>query len=146
MKYYLYTILFAVITAIIISGCAGISPEACRENRSKTVCVLPLKGDTQFNVTLRLIQHYRKRCYNVVARNELNSILEEQRQQHSGAFDKATAMKLGKLVGADYIIYGSVYTRDESNYTAIYANHYMVKVQTGEIERVKLDELIKEVY
>jgi curli biogenesis system outer membrane secretion channel CsgG len=46
--------------------------------------------------------------YRVYERNRLKSIMKEQNLQMSGAVDMSTAVQIGKLVGAKYIITGSV--------------------------------------
>ncbi len=44
----------------------------------------------------------------VVERGRLEDVLKEQQLQGTKAFDKATAVKVGKLVGAQYAIHGSL--------------------------------------
>jgi curli biogenesis system outer membrane secretion channel CsgG len=46
--------------------------------------------------------------YRVYERNRLKSIMKEQKLQMSGAVDMSTAVQIGKLVGAKYIITGAV--------------------------------------
>ena len=46
--------------------------------------------------------------YRVYERDRLNSIMKEQKLQMSGAVDMSTAVQIGKLVGAKYIITGAV--------------------------------------
>jgi curli biogenesis system outer membrane secretion channel CsgG len=46
--------------------------------------------------------------YRVYERNKLKSIMKEQKLQMSGAVDASTAVQIGKLVGAKYIVTGAV--------------------------------------
>lgn len=46
--------------------------------------------------------------YKVYERDRLKSIMKEQKLQMSGAVDMSTAVQIGKLVGAKYIITGAV--------------------------------------
>jgi curli biogenesis system outer membrane secretion channel CsgG len=46
--------------------------------------------------------------YRVYERNKLKSIMKEQKLQMSGAVDASTAVQIGKLVGAKYIVSGAV--------------------------------------
>jgi len=46
--------------------------------------------------------------YRVYERNKLKSIMKEQNLQMSGAVDASTAVQIGKLVGAKYIVTGAV--------------------------------------
>ncbi len=49
----------------------------------------------------------------VVERRQLESVLEEQRRTASGPFDERQAIELGKLVAADAIITGRLFTVDK---------------------------------
>ena len=46
--------------------------------------------------------------YTVIERGRLDQILNEQAFQHTGAVDKDTAVSIGNMVGADYVITGSI--------------------------------------
>ena len=46
--------------------------------------------------------------YKVYERDRLNAIMKEQKLQMSGAVDMSTAVQIGKLVGAKYILTGAV--------------------------------------
>ncbi len=45
--------------------------------------------------------------FNILSRERLKDILDEQALQYSGVFDPKTAVKLGKLIAAQYILTGS---------------------------------------
>ncbi|MBW1792766.1 MAG: hypothetical protein JRJ14_11050 [Deltaproteobacteria bacterium] len=45
--------------------------------------------------------------FNIVSREKLTDILEEQRFQYSGLVDRKQAVKLGKIAAAHYILTGS---------------------------------------
>ena len=46
--------------------------------------------------------------YTVIERGRLNQILNEQAFQHTGAVDTETAVEIGNMTGADYVITGSI--------------------------------------
>lgn len=46
--------------------------------------------------------------YTVIERGMLDQILKEQAFQHTGAVDTDTAVDIGNMVGADYVITGSI--------------------------------------
>ncbi|UCG20728.1 MAG: hypothetical protein JSU80_13595 [Deltaproteobacteria bacterium] len=85
--------------------------------------------------------------YKVYERDRLNSIMKEQKLQMSGAVDMSTAVQIGKLVGAKYIITGAVTEfgvaktgAHGGGYFSVGKQHYRatvdvraVNVQTGEI-------------
>jgi len=70
------------------------------------------------------------RNYRIVERAQIQKALEEQRLQMSGAVDDESAVELGKLVGADFIVVGSV-VKIGSSYTI---NSRMIDVKTGVVE------------
>ena len=47
---------------------------------------------------------FKTKKYRVYERNKLKSIMKEQKLQMSGAVDMSTAVQIGKLVGAKYIV------------------------------------------
>ena len=69
----------------------------------------------------------------VVERSQLNDLLTEQKLSLSGRVDESTALQVGKLVGAQYVIHGQV--------TSIADNLRMdmraVNVETSEIMEVQ---------
>ncbi|MGV7223413.1 MAG: CsgG/HfaB family protein [Nitrospinales bacterium] len=70
---------------------------------------------------------------NVVERNRLNEIIEEQALSYTGLIDNETAVKLGNMVGTDAIIVGSihVYTNGSPKYFGF--SFRVVDVETGVI-------------
>jgi len=53
-----------------------------------------------------------QKYFTVLNRNEVNSIIDEQKFQHSGLVDKDTSVKLGKILGINGIISGDVLVAD----------------------------------
>ena len=51
---------------------------------------------------------FKTKKYRIYERNKLKSIMKEQKLQMSGAVDMSTAVQIGKLVGAKYIVTGAV--------------------------------------
>ncbi|MBP7341244.1 MAG: hemopexin repeat-containing protein [Smithellaceae bacterium] len=66
--------------------------------------------------------------FRVVERSQINKALTEQRFQQSGVIDEKSATAIGKLLGADLIVIGSV-VKIGSSYTI---NSRMIDVGTGE--------------
>jgi len=46
--------------------------------------------------------------YEIVERNKIEKVLSEQRLQLSGIVDETSAAEFGKLLGAEYIVFGSI--------------------------------------
>ncbi len=68
--------------------------------------------------------------FRVVERAQIKQALQEQALQMSGATDTENAVKIGKLLGADLIIVGSV-VKIGNSYTV---NSRMIDVKTGEAQ------------
>jgi TolB-like protein len=68
------------------------------------------------------------RKFRVVERSQINQALSEQKLQKSGIVDEKSAVEIGKLLGADLIIIGSVVKIG----TAYTINSRMIDVKTGE--------------
>ncbi len=66
--------------------------------------------------------------YRVVERAQINRALSEQTLQKSGLIDDKSAVQIGKIIGADLIIIGSV-VKIGTSYTI---NSRMIDVKTGE--------------
>ena len=66
--------------------------------------------------------------YRVVERAQINKALSEQTLQKSGIIDDESAVQLGKIIGADLIVIGSVVKIG----TAYTINSRMIDVKTGE--------------
>lgn len=69
----------------------------------------------------------------VVERSRLQAVLDEQQLGHSGLVDKATAAKIGKLLGADAILMGGYFELAGT----LRIDARLVKVETGEILHAK---------
>jgi TolB-like protein len=68
------------------------------------------------------------RQFRVVERSQINKALSEQEFQKSGVINENTAVEIGKLLGADLIIIGSV-VKIGTSYTI---NTRMIDIKTGE--------------
>lgn len=71
--------------------------------------------------------------YRVVERSQINKTISEQRFQKSGLIDDKSAVELGKLLGADLIVIGSV-VKIGTSYTI---NSRMIDMKTGEAKMGK---------
>jgi len=69
----------------------------------------------------------------VVERNRLNSIIEEQALSYTGTIDNETAAKLGKIVGTEGIIVGSIHVYKEGSPDYFGLSFRVVDVETGVI-------------
>jgi len=73
---------------------------------------------------------FHRNLYRIVARTDIDDVFKEQGFQLSGACDDSSClMEVGRILGADFIIGGSV-SLIEDNYTI---SVRIVNVQTGEV-------------
>ena len=70
----------------------------------------------------------------VIERDQLDKLVSEQNLSTNGSVDKATAVKVGKLLGVHHMIFGS-YVSDRKERVRFDAR--AVNVETGQIEHVE---------
>jgi TolB-like protein len=68
--------------------------------------------------------------FKVVERDKIDFILKEMEMVKSGAVDPATAVKVGKMLGAKYMVFGSITQIDDKNTRMVVR---VVSVETSEI-------------
>lgn len=91
----------------------------------------PLRGGVADILTSELSANPAIR---VIERDQLDKLVAEQNLATSGAVDKATAVRVGKLLGVHHMIFGS-YVSDRKERVRFDAR--AVNVETGEIEHVE---------
>jgi curli biogenesis system outer membrane secretion channel CsgG len=76
----------------------------------------------------------------VYSREDLQKIINEQKLQQSGLFDDKTIVKLGKLIGVEYIITGSIdaISFDTTNYSPLAQLTSLLLLQTNTKTKNKL--------
>ena len=121
--------------------------------KPKTVAVLSFKvlhsspeykhlGEGQSeNITTHLTKF---KTVEIIERNQLNKAIQELELSQTGLVDDKTAQQLGKLVGARYIIIGSI----EIFSKQVEINGRVIEVETGKSiiadkERGKLDDMFE---
>ncbi len=65
----------------------------------------------------------------LVERNRLQDLVDEMDRQQSEYFDPSTAQEVGRLIGAEYVVFGSIAAVDPQ----VRLNTRIVQVSTGEI-------------
>lgn len=68
--------------------------------------------------------------FKVIERDKIDYILDELKLQQSGAVDQATAVKAGKILGAKYMVFGSITQMDDRSARMVVR---VVSVETSEI-------------
>lgn len=104
-----------VLVAAILSALGGTSAEA--QDRTR-VAVLDFENATSNRIfgdklgeaaadelTTQLV---RSGAFTVIERRQIAAILEEQRAGMSGAIDPATAARIGKVLGVQFVVMGSI--------------------------------------
>jgi len=83
---------------------------------------------------------YETNKFKVIERQLLNKIITEQKLTLTGIVDPASAKKLGRLLGVDAIISGSVSDLSKT----LRVNARMISTETGEIFAVASTEFVKD--
>ena len=118
-----------IVAFLFVLGCAGSSKETKEEEATprtlpaynyngKPIPIVVMDFETRVPGQGWAVGHgasdmlitalFKTKKYEVYERDRLNAIMKEQNLQMSGAVDMSTAVQIGKLVGAKYIITGAV--------------------------------------
>lgn len=99
---------------LLVAGCATTKPHITREqylaNSKINIAVMPFEGD-HWGVTEHIIGEVQDLGFTVVERYRIKQIVTEQSFGLSGLTESNYYNKIGKLLGVDYIIYGSAYSK-----------------------------------
>jgi len=127
------------VTALLLTACSStakitvINPAINdRAAATKVVAVLPFENDysgVANSVESRVTNHRvaGEIFFTVVNRNDLESILDEQKLQHSGLVDEKTSVEIGQLIGAKGLITGEVEIQ-----TTDYSLYYVTRVECAD--------------
>jgi curli biogenesis system outer membrane secretion channel CsgG len=157
MKRYALACLFAS----ILSGCYSVAkvPRAVlpsiSHDKRQLVCMLDAAnktGDPQFETLVARIPALltadlaATNCFRIIERDRLESVLREQKLQVTGLVDNNNAQLIGKLFGADAVLFGELasvkqqksrqslfFLWTESQRTEITLHARLVDVATGEL-------------
>ncbi len=80
-----------------------------------------LISDIEANVSPKRLQ--------LVERSQINKILKEQNFQKTSSVDKASSVKMGKLLGVKYLLIGDIFVLND----ALVINSRLVDTETGDI-------------
>ncbi len=76
-----------------------------------------------------IIKLFETKKFNIIERNKLNKILEEQKFQVSDLVDEESAKRIGKIIGVDAIVIGTVTDLGEQ----IDINARLLSIETGSV-------------
>jgi curli biogenesis system outer membrane secretion channel CsgG len=134
----------APVTPVVAQASGAPAPPAARPNgdpaHPKRVAILYFDnntGKTDFDglgrgIAAMLITDLSKVPeIQLVERDRMQAVLDEQHLQQTSLFDPATAVKAGKLLGAEYLLTGAFSTVDPN----MRIDTRVVRVETGEVVR-----------
>ena len=81
-----------------------------------------LISDIEVNVSPKRLQ--------LIERSQINKILKEQNFQKTSSVDKASSVKMGKLLGVKYLLVGDIFVLND----ALVINSRLVDTETGDIK------------
>lgn len=103
--------------SVVLVGFIFLFSQAGVEAAKKKIAVMPFadgansgysQGVCAYATNGLITELVKNKNYEVVERTRMQNILAEQGIGLSGAMDSTTAVKVGKLLGADYVVFGSV--------------------------------------
>jgi len=118
MRLYINIVILGIM--IFLSACAqkvrikALEPaQVDRISQTKKIAVLNFKNDNvglsrKIEADLASFTIDNKKYFTIVSRNDLDTIIKEQKLQSSGLINEESAVKVGELIGAQAIISGDV--------------------------------------
>lgn len=101
-----------------------------------------VKADAEYFTEQLILSMSKNTIFKLIERADLQKILQEQTLQSSDLYDEKKSVKLGRLIGAKYLVVGKLYKR-RKNLNMILK---LVRVKTGEIlsvTKIKIDKKLK---
>jgi TolB-like protein len=121
--------------------------ENLTENQKRTIAVVEfsdLKGTvTNFGRFLSeelITRLYQTKKFKVIERQQLNKIIAEQKLSLTGVVDTASAQKLGRVLGVDSIVSGSI----SDLVRTLKINARLISTETGEVFAAAAVEIVKD--
>lgn len=127
MKHFIYILLLLTFQLngqtirIAISDFENLSGNVKYDGLGKALSSM-LISDIELNVSKKRLQ--------LVERSQLNKILKEQNIQSGKAFDKNSAVKVGKLLGINFVLVGDIFVLNDD----LVINARLTSVENGEIK------------
>ncbi len=141
----------ALILLLLFAGCAGVPKEETKEYEKpaeivfdqapKTMAVLPFENNSvtetekyaplSKGLSAMLITDLKNSntTLQIIEREKIQAILKEIALSQSGSVDQSTAVKAGKLLGAQSIVFGSFMVLGNN----VRIDARIIKVETGEL-------------
>lgn len=117
------------------------------ENQKHTIAVVEfsdLKGSVsnfgRFVSEELITRLYQTRKFKVIERQQLNKIIAEQKLSLSGVVDPSTAQKLGRVLGVDSIVFGSISDLVRN----LKINARLISAETGEVFAAAAIDIVKD--
>ncbi|MCP5005736.1 MAG: hypothetical protein GY941_17640 [Planctomycetes bacterium] len=130
-------------TILMPSGCDDSIIDRIKTGKStkKILAVLDFEGNEKLQgkidlkmsdmLTTSLVKTAR---FEIVERNKIDKILKEQSIGLSGIFDESSVAKVGKLLGAKYVVFGSITSATKNDIDKF--GYILVRIEVGVDVRV----------
>jgi curli biogenesis system outer membrane secretion channel CsgG len=136
----------------VLAGCGGIEVQVAPKDKLsasvKTLAIMEFgdvrqaKEKSSYDNPAKIIQEKiitglaSQGTFKIIEREQLDKILAEQRLQAAGLIDNASAVELGKMLGADGIMIGTIteYGRTIYPKARLTINVRVVDVKTGSVK------------
>jgi tetratricopeptide (TPR) repeat protein len=120
------SIWLSLMLSCVLSACSttasyqALEPaQAERAASTKRIAIMPIEEDSmglaeKLEASIASKQINGKAFFTVLARKDIDSLLEEQKLQYSGLVDEASRQQVGVLIGAQALVSGKVNARSAS--------------------------------
>ncbi|MBI4977403.1 MAG: PEGA domain-containing protein [Spirochaetes bacterium] len=121
---------------ILVLACTALALVAQEKKMRVGVIEFTAKGGIAASDAAAITELFRGELvntekYEVLDRNNMETVLKEQAFQQTGCTESACAVQIGKLLNMEYMIYGSVFKLSGETYVSC----EVIKVETGQIRK-----------
>ncbi|MFH1824901.1 MAG: GNA1162 family protein [Candidatus Firestonebacteria bacterium] len=121
-------IILLILIISILSGCGLYSVATKKDydfSKIKRVAVVGFSSNRTYKnsgevVSDEFVLHLMKEGYSVIERSKIDAILREQNLGESNRLESSTVKKIGKILGVDAVITGTVIKYHEDENTSVY--------------------------
>ncbi|MDR3349458.1 MAG: hypothetical protein LBO03_07640 [Acidaminococcales bacterium] len=116
MKKRIVNIIHSAALIVVVAVCALAVLPCPLAAAKKRIAVLPFKNESQMHDSFfgnGLDDHlnaglFQTKTYEIIDRSNLDAVLKEQRLGATGIIDPQTAVRIGKILGVDYLVIGNI--------------------------------------
>jgi len=145
-----FLVFLKIVTILLMPGIFAPLGAADKQQHKKRVAILDFTAEnttkTYANAVRNLfeVELHKTSAFDIVERNQMETILNEQGMQMSGCIDTACAVQIGKMLSAELIVTGSVSKIDGYAITVKFVNVGKGKIEFADSVAARSDRELQQ--